>query len=149
MISIVTDIETAMTAGSFPCTVHYGRPDAEEYQDIVMTATGVKRYFIVDTLDPKQEFALASGGVSSALSCVMAAIATTRKGAVEKLHDWLIGIGFETENNIIGIPASAPWTFQTLQIFSLDLVGGLTMSAEKLGKYWIAPQVVDLVVRKP
>lgn len=148
MIGIVADIETAMNASAFPATVHYGRPDAEEIQKAALDASGVKRYFIVDTMDPKADFVLSGGNLHS-LSCVFAVVSTTRKLAVSYLHDWLVGIGYENENNTIGIPASAPWTFQTLQLFSLDLVGGLTMSAEKLGAYWIAPQVADLVVRKP
>lgn len=148
MTTIIDDIEDAMAAGSLNCRVTYGLDVTVDEVDSLISQYGVARIFQATSLDLNSDIVVSSGGALWDIAALMICIDTTAKAAVESLHAWLVGIGFETENSVIGIPPQAPWAFQSLRIYRWQPAGGLPLRAEKLGDKWVALVACEIQVRK-
>lgn len=148
MTTIIDGIEDAMAAGSLTCRVTYGLDVTADDTDRLIAAHGVARIFQATSLEPFSDIVVSSGGLLWDIAAFMIVIASTPKDAVDGLHDWFVGIGFETENGVVGVPPGAPWTFQTLEIHKWQPAGGLPLRAEQLGKHWVALVAAEINVRK-
>jgi hypothetical protein len=146
--TIIDDIEDAMIAGSLNCRITYGMDVDEVETTKLITDYGVARIFQPTSVDPSSEMVVSSGGALWDVAAMMICINTTAKSAVDSLHAWLVGIGFVTENGVVGIPPGAPWTFQTLSIYKWQPAGGLPMRAERLGDKWVALVACEIQLRK-
>jgi len=147
--TIIDDIEDAMAAGSLNCRVTYGLDVTVDDVNSLISTHGVCRIFQATSVDvTDSDIVVSSGGALWDIAAFMICIDNTPKAAVDALHAWFIGLGFETENSVIGVPPQAPWTFQTLQIFKWQPAGGLPLRAEKLGEKWVALVAAEINVRK-
>lgn len=150
MTTIIDDIEDAMAAASLNCRVTYGLDVTVDDVTQMISDYGACRILQATTVDATDsDIVVSSGGALWDVAAFMICIDDTPKAAVSALHAWFTGLGFETENGVIGIPGRAPWTFQTLQIFKWQPAGGLPLRAEKLGEKWVALVAVQIQVRKP
>ena len=147
-MTILDQIETAMAAGSFNCKITYGLDPSEIEVKGMIEDYGIARIIQPTTVDLQSDIVVSSGGLLWDIAAFMIVIGNSSKAAVDGLHAWFVGIGFETENGVIGIPAQAPWAFQDLRIYRWQPAGGLPVRAEKLGEKWVALVACDIQVRK-
>ena len=148
MTTIIDDIEDAMSAGSLNCRVTYGLDVNAGEVDSLITQYGMARIFQATSLDVvNSDIVVSSGGLLYDVAAFMIVIDNTAKAAVDGLHAWFTGIGFVTENGVLGIPGGAPWSFQDLRIYKWQPAGGLPLRAEKLGDKWVALVAVELLLR--
>jgi hypothetical protein len=85
-----------------------------------------------------------SGGQMVTWNVTFIVLSSTDKTAVSKLHEWLIDVGYVTEDGSIGQPPAAPWVVDTLFFFTFEPLGGVPLTASLYGGSWVCAVPVTL-----
>jgi len=152
MIATIDAIVDAHTADGYPISVFWGGVlDKKTLFDQITESSPTLRYLIPapNGGGVTDDFVLASGGKVKFLKMWMVAITKDSRTAVQAGHDWLERIGFTTENGVVGYPASAPWTYQTLLINAWRTVADVNLFSEQYGDVWLWEQPVEIQVSIP
>lgn len=147
MIAELENLQTAISALGYDCSLSFGNPIAT---DLTKSGTGRVVLFF-PTLNTESEQMMWQGSPLVNISGSITAYATTDKSSVALLHSVLRDIGFRRENGDVGRPPRLPIeiSLPPIKVLYINCPGGVRCVAEQSGEFWATEQNIELSYYRP
>ncbi len=149
-MEIMDAFEEACAAAEVPIEVLYGG----DYEDATMweklAAAGVQRAVIPDREELQSDVEIESGSALFRVPCEFVIVMplkdgeTVGKDLVDAMRDFLVELGFVTENGNVGVPPNTPFDFENVRFTGVEFPVGRNLQPEKFGEVWLLSQFVTI-----